>query len=119
MLVVYHEAFSDRYLITLIPSDTPEDAGLAAHLDRAYRSSKIAVWIDCRLVRTLSTTVTRLLRTCQYHMRHREARLVLCNASADVEQELRQVFSPADLCLAPTLNAPLNHLEVGCGPEPS
>ena len=58
MLVVYHEAFSDRYLITLVPSDTPEDAGLAAHLDRACHSSKIAVWIDCRLVRTLSTTVT-------------------------------------------------------------
>ena len=119
MLVVYHEAFSDRYLITLIPSDTPEDAGLAAHLDRAYRSSKIAVWIDCRLVRTLSTTVTRLLRACQHRLRHREARLVLCNASADVELVLRQVFSPADLCLVSTLDAPLDHLELGCGPESS
>ena len=119
MLVVYHEAFSDRYLITLVPSDTPEDAGLAAHLDRACRSSKIAVWIDCRLVRTLSTTVTRLLRACQHRLRHREAHLVLCNASADVEQALRQVFSPADLCLVPTLDAPFNHLELRCGPEPS
>ena len=38
MLVVYHEAFSDRYLITLVPSDTPEDAGLAAHWDVAAKS---------------------------------------------------------------------------------
>ena len=101
MLVGYHEAFPDRYLITLVPSDIPEDAGLAAHWDLACRSRKIDVWIDCRVVRTLSTTVTQLLRTCQYHLRHREAHLVLCNASADVEQALRQVFSPADLCLAP------------------
>ena len=119
MLVVYHEAFSDRYLITLVPSDTPEDAGLAAHLDRACHSSKIAVWIDCRLVRTLSTTVTKLLRTCQHCLRHRKAHLVLCSAPADVKQALRQSFSPTDLCLVPTLDAPLNHLELGCGPEPS
>ena len=116
MLVVDHEAFSDRYLITLVPSDIPEDAGLAAHWDRACRSRKIDVWIDCRVVRTLSTTVTQLLRTCQCHLRHREARLVLCSALADVEQALRQVFSPADLCLIPTLDAPFNHLELGCGP---
>ena len=119
MLVVYHEAYSDRYLITLVPSDIPEDAVLVAHWDRAGRSRKIDVWIDCRLVRTLSTTVTQLLRTCQYHMRHREAHLVLCNASVDVEQALRQVFSLAELCLVTTLDAPLNHLEVGCGPESS
>ena len=31
MLVVHHEALSDRCLITLVPSDIPEDAGLAAH----------------------------------------------------------------------------------------
>lgn len=63
MLVVYHEAFPDRYLITLVPSDTPEDAGLAAHLDRACRSRKIDIWIDYRLLRTLLTTINRLLRT--------------------------------------------------------
>ena len=114
---MYHEAFLDRYLITLVPSDIPEGAGLAARWDLAHRSRKIDVWIDCRLVRTLSTTVTQLLRTCQYHLRHREARLVLCSALANVEQALQQVFPPADLCLAPTLDAPLNHLEVGCGPE--
>ena len=27
MLVVYHEAFSDRYLITLVPSDIPKTPG--------------------------------------------------------------------------------------------
>ena len=80
MRVVYREAFSNRYLVTLVPSDIPEDAGLAAHWDRACHSRKINVWIDCRLIRTLSTTVTQLLRTCQYHLRHRQARLVLCNA---------------------------------------
>jgi len=63
MLVVHHEAFSDRYLITLVPSDTPEDSGLAAHLDRACRSRKIDIWIDYRLLRTLLTTINRLLRT--------------------------------------------------------
>ena len=119
MLVVYHEAFPDRYLITLVPSDTPEGAGLVAHWDRACRSRKIDVWIDCRLVRILSTTVTQLLRTCQYRLRHREAHLVLCNVLVDVEQALRQVFSPADLCLVPTLDAPLNHLVLGCRPEPN
>jgi len=119
MLVVHHEAFSDRYLITLVPSNIPEDAGLAAYLDRACRSSKIAVWIDFRLARTLSTTINRLLRACQYRLRRRKAQLVLCSASADVEQALRQVFSPADLCLVPTLDALLNHLELGCGPDPS
>ena len=63
MLVVHHEAFSDRYLITLVPSNIPEDAGLAAHLDRACRSRKIDIWIDYRLLRTLLTTINRLLRT--------------------------------------------------------
>ena len=57
MLVVYHEAFSDRYLVTLVPSGIPEDAGLAAHWDRACHSRKIDVWIDCRLVKTLFTIV--------------------------------------------------------------
>ena len=108
MLVVYHEAFPDRYLITLVPSKTPEDAGLAAHLDRACRSSKIAVWIDCRLLHTLSATVIWLLRACQHRLRRRKAHLVLCSTSADVEQALRQVFAPADLCLVPTLDAPVN-----------
>ena len=40
MLVVYHEAYSDCYLITLVPSDIPEDAGLATHLDAPVVAAK-------------------------------------------------------------------------------
>jgi hypothetical protein len=119
MQVVYHEAFPDRYLITLVPSDTPEEAGLAAHLDRACRSRQRAVWIDCRLLKNLSVTAVWLLRACQHRLRRRQAQLVLCNAAAGVEQALRQVFSPADLCLVLALDAAVNPLAVGGGSPPA
>jgi hypothetical protein len=119
MQVVYHEAFLDRYVRTLVPSDAPEETELAAHLDRACRSGQRAVWIDCRLLKTLSVTATWLLRACQHRLRRRQAQLVLCSASADVEQALRQVFSPADLCLVLTLDAAVNPRAVGCGPAAS
>ena len=117
MQVVYHEAFPNRYSITLVPSESPEDAGLAAHLDRACCSSKTTVWIDCRLLVTLSATAIWLLRSCQHRLRRRSAYLIMCNTSTDVEQALRQVFPVADLCLVPTLDATVNHLEAECRPN--
>ena len=119
MQAVYHEAFPDRYLIMLVPSNALKEAELAAQLDRACRSSKIAVWVDCRLLKTLSVTATWLLRACQQRLRRRQVHLVMCSTSVDVEQALRQMFSPADLCLVPTLDAAVNHLDVGCEPGPS
>ncbi|AMR25457.1 hypothetical protein A0257_22455 (plasmid) [Hymenobacter psoromatis] len=119
MQVVYHEAFPDRYLMTLVPSDSPEDAGFAAHLDRACRSRQRAVWIDCRLLKNLSVTAVWLLRACQHRLRRRQAYLVLCSAVAGVEQALRQVFPPADLCLVLTLDAVVNPLAVGYGSPPA
>lgn len=103
MMVPYHEAFADGYLLVLAPGDEAETQ-LAHYLDRACRSGKPAVWIDCRLLNTISATAAWLLWACQRRLHRRQVRLVFCHVSQHLEQALRRVFSCADLCMVPTLD---------------
>lgn len=103
MTVAYHEAFPDGYLLVLAPGDAP-DAGLAHHLDRACRSGTPAVWVDCRLLDTLSATATWLLWACQHRLQRRQVKLVFCNVSARMDRALTRIFTCADLCVVPTLD---------------
>lgn len=103
MLVAYHESFPAGYLLVLASGES-SDAGLAHHLDRACRSGKPAVWVDCRLLNTLSATAVWLLWACQHRLRRRHIPLVFCNVSARLDRALRRIFTCADLCIVPTLD---------------
>ena len=91
MLIVHHELLPEIYLLVLAPDPAaPSEFELAHHLSCAARSGKPAVWVDCRLVATMSATAARLLWACQYRLRRRGAQLVLCRVSAALAQQLRQ-----------------------------
>ncbi|WP_354579122.1 hypothetical protein [Hymenobacter sp. UYP22] len=94
------------YLLALAPTAAPTaEAELAAHLSRACRSSKPAVWVDCCLLDTLSVTGVWLLWACQQRLQRRRARLVLCQVSAVVERQLRGTLAGigTPLQVVPTL----------------
>lgn len=103
MLIIYNEIVLDRYLLVLAPGKASE-ASLAEHLDRACRSNTPAVWVDCRLLDTVSATTAWLLWACQQRLRRRHVRLVLCRVSRCLEDTLRQVLPNADLHVVPTLD---------------
>lgn len=106
-MILLHAALPESYLLVLAPDNHAgalSGAGLAHHLDRACRSGKPAVWVDCRLLDTVSATAVWLLWACQRRLRRRHAPLVLCRVSGGVEQQLRQIFQVADLCLTSTLD---------------
>jgi anti-anti-sigma regulatory factor len=90
-MLVYHELLAEAYLLVLAadpaPGPTPE-AELATQLRRAVRSDKRAVWVDCRLLPTLSRPAARLLWACHHRLRRRQARLVLCRVSAPLAEAL-------------------------------
>jgi hypothetical protein len=91
MLIVHHELLPEIYLLVLAPDPAaPSEFELAHHLGCAARSGKPAVWVDCRLVATMSATAARLLWACHHRLRQRGAQLVLCRVSATLEQLLRQ-----------------------------
>jgi anti-anti-sigma regulatory factor len=102
-MVICHEVFPASSLLVL--ADTTAEAELAAHLARACRSGKRAVWIDCRLLHTFSATGAWLLWACQQRLQRRQARLVLCHVPAIVEQQLRATLAEAGatLHMVPTL----------------
>jgi anti-anti-sigma regulatory factor len=106
-MIICHEVFPTGYLLALAPpaADTA-DAELAAHLAQACRSGKPAVWVDCRLLDTLSATAAWLLWACQQRLHRRHARLVLYRVSAPVERALRRALAStgATLVLVPTLD---------------
>ena len=98
MLIVYHELLPQAYLLILAHDPTTSELPLAWQLKRAMRSGKPAVWVDCRLLHTLSGTAIRLLLACHRCLQRRHAQLVLCR----VPPYLAQWPALADLCLAPT-----------------
>ena len=106
VMIVCHELFPTSYLLALAPTVTTTlaEAELEAHLAHACCSGKPAVWVDCRLLDTLSATAAWLLWACQQHRRH--ARLVLCRVPAAVERVLRRTLAGAgtDLLIVPTLD---------------
>ncbi|MDB5236641.1 MAG: hypothetical protein JWR44_3634 [Hymenobacter sp.] len=102
-MVLFHDALPGAYLLVLSPNTdatTQSEAGLAHHLDRACRSGQPTVWVDCRLLETVSSTVAWLLWACHHRLRRRQMALVLCHVSERAERVLRQAFRGPDLCLA-------------------
>lgn len=103
MVIVYHELLPQAYVLGLAPGpSTTFELALAQQLRRAERSGKTAVWVDCRLLTTLSAGAVRLLHTCHHRLQRRRAQLVLCRVSGALASVLRQ--ASADLCLAPTFD---------------
>ena len=100
-MIVYHELLPQAYVLGLAPSPALEGA-LAQQLRRAERSGKAAVWVDCRLLTSLSAGAVRLLHACHHRLRQRQAQLVLCRVSGALAGTLRQ--ASADLGLAPTFD---------------
>lgn len=103
MTVAYHEVFPAGYLLVLAPGKDSA-AELAHHLDRACRSGKAALWVDCRLLDTISATAIWLLWACQHRLKRRQARLVFCNVPERLDRALRRIFTCADLCIVPGLD---------------
>ena len=106
-MLILHELFPSSYLLALAPSASPaSEAELAAHLAHACRSGKSAVWVDCRLLDTLTATAAWLLWSCQQRLHRRHARLVLYRVSAAVEQTLRRTLActGTQLHIVPTLD---------------
>lgn len=107
MMIVHHEILPDSYLLILAAdSADPSELELAHHLSCAARSGKPAVWVDCRLLDSLSLTAARLLLACHYRLQRRKAQLILCRVSERLEQTLQlasERLMPS-LCLVPTLD---------------
>jgi hypothetical protein len=61
MLIVYHELLPQAYLLGLAPDPAAtSERALAQHLRHALQSGKAAVWVDCRLLTSLSPAAVRL-----------------------------------------------------------
>ena len=107
-MIVYHELFPTSYLLALAPTAVmaTNETELETHLTLACRSGRPAVWVDCRLLDTLSATAAWLLWACQQRLHRRHARLVLCRVPAAVERILRRTLAGtgADLLIVPTLD---------------
>jgi anti-anti-sigma regulatory factor len=107
MMIVHHEILPDSYLLILAADHAdPSELELAHHLSCAARSDKPAVWVDCRLLDTLSTTAARLLLACHHRLRRRNAQLILCRVSERLEQALQRASThlTPTLCLVPSLD---------------
>jgi hypothetical protein len=107
MMIVHHELLPDSYLLILAANHAdPSELELARHLNCAARSGKPAVWVDCRLLDSLSLTAARLLLACHYRLQRRKAQLILCRVSERLEQALQRASDHLmpSLCLVPTLD---------------
>ena len=105
-MIILHELFPTSYLLALAPTNTATtEADLETHLAHACRSGKPAVWVDCRLLDSLSPTAAWLLWSCQQRLQRRHARLVLCRVPTLVERALRHTLAgaAAGLLIVPTL----------------
>lgn len=106
-MVIYHDAFSSGYLVALAPdADVTTETELADHLAQACGSGRPAVWVDCRLLDTLSATAAWLLWSCQLRLRRRGVPLVVCQASERVQQVLHRTLAGvySGLCQAQSLD---------------
>ena len=107
-MIVCPKLFPTSYLLALAPTVTTTlaETELEAHLTLACRSGRSAVWVDCRLLDTVSATAAWLLWACQQRLHRRHARLVLYRVPASVEHILRRTLAGAgaDLLIVPTLD---------------
>jgi len=105
-MVLFHEAFPGGYLLILAPDPNATiltDAGLADHLDLACRSG-LPVWVDCRLLDTVSATAVWLLWASYHRLRRQHRALILCHVPQPAEYMLREVFHGTDLRLVTSLD---------------
>ncbi|GAA4502177.1 hypothetical protein GCM10023172_25170 [Hymenobacter ginsengisoli] len=98
MLIAYYELLPQAYLLVPAHDPTTSELPLAWQLRCAMRSGKRAVWVDCRLLHTLSATAIRLLHACHRRLQRQQAQLVLCHVPA----RLAHSAALAELYLAPT-----------------
>ena len=105
-MIVCHELFPTRYLLALAPTAATTETELEAHLTLACRSGRRAVWVDCRLLDTISATAAWLLWACQQRLHRRHARLVLYRVPVAVERILQRTLAGAGaaLLIVPTLD---------------
>ena len=109
-MIVCHEMFPTSYLLALAPTPATASASaeieLEKYLAHACCSGKPAVWVDCRLLDTLSATAAWLLWACQQRLHQRQARLVLCRVPAAVERILQRTLpgTGPQLLIVPTLD---------------
>ncbi|MBO2012675.1 hypothetical protein [Hymenobacter negativus] len=104
MTVVYHELLPESYLLILAPGrEGGPETGLAHWLKCAQRSGKPAVWVDCGMLKSLSSEAIRLLWNSHYQLQEKHAQLVLVHVPERVRKELlEQELGPAP-CIVPTL----------------
>lgn len=108
MTIAYQAAFDAGYLLVLAPGEGPV-TDLAHQLDYACRSGKPAVWVDCRLLDTLSATATWLLWACHLRLQHRQVKLVFCNVSERLTHVLQRIFTCGGLGIVPSLDDAATH----------
>lgn len=106
VMVICHELLPTSCLLVLAPTTSTAENTLEAHLAQACRSGKPAVWVDCRLLTTLSSTAVWLLWACQQRLHRRHGRLVLCQVPNAIQCILQQVLAGTKnpLHLVPTLD---------------
>lgn len=93
-MVIYHEVVASGYLLALAPdAAATTETELAAHLAHACQQAKSAVWVDCRLLDTLSATAAWLLWSCQQRLRRRGVVLVLCQVPERVQNLLHRTLA--------------------------
>ena len=90
MIKVFHEILPESYLIILAPGSVGDaETALDFRLQRAVRSGKKEVWVDCSLLTTLSEQAARLLWAAHHTLQEQFARLVLVHLSDNVKQQLQ------------------------------
>lgn len=122
MLIVHQELLADSYLLVLAPDPAnPSEIELAQQLSCAVRSGKPAVWVDCRLLHTMSATAVRLLCACHFRLRQRGAQLVLCRVSAALAQVLHQLCAGPEPAwqLVDSLDEAAGHLSFRTPEQPA
>ena len=98
MTIAYRELLPTAYLLVLAPGPPdPREHVLAHELRQAARSGRAAVWVDCRLLPTLSCRAVRLLRAWHGRLRASHARLVLCRVPDYLAQALPPAAGPAQV----------------------
>lgn len=114
MLLVYHEELPTGYLLAVASCyGHPAEAELPGFLRRICRSDKQYIWMDCRLLETLTAQTVRQLQALHLRLWRRGGQLVLCRVSQALAQGLAQaqVAATPSPCIVPTLDEAIAHTE--------
>ena len=104
MTVIYHEMLPESYLLILAPGRVGErEIALAHWLHHAQRSGRLAVWVDCSMLQSLSDEAAQLLWASHFKLQKRHAQLVLVHVPVRVTQVLLSRELGSAPCMVPTL----------------